>query len=140
MANSVKGTSQRTVWSVTLVGVGALLAALLAWLLMNPGKIVTNFSECKAAGGQVMESYPEQCSFNGKTFTNASQSKSGTAAYIGLSEQAALDRAKSENTPARVVERNGESLPVDMSFVEGRLSFSIENDSVTKITVEESGQ
>ncbi len=31
---------------------------------------VTNFDECVAAGGPVMESYPEQCRYDGKTFVN----------------------------------------------------------------------
>lgn len=30
---------------------------------------ITNFEQCAAAGNPVMESYPEQCSANGKTFT-----------------------------------------------------------------------
>jgi hypothetical protein len=30
---------------------------------------ITNFDECVAAGNPVMESYPEQCRANGKTFT-----------------------------------------------------------------------
>lgn len=31
---------------------------------------VTDFDECVAAGNPVMESYPEQCTHNGKTFIN----------------------------------------------------------------------
>jgi hypothetical protein len=34
---------------------------------------ITNFEECKAAGNPIMESYPEQCAANGKTFVNESQ-------------------------------------------------------------------
>lgn len=30
---------------------------------------ITNFEQCAAAGNPIMESYPEQCSANGKTFT-----------------------------------------------------------------------
>ena len=83
-----------------------------------------------------MESYPEQCSLGGKTFTDDSQLKSSSAAYLGLSEQAALDKAESASTPARVVERDGESLPIDMSFAEGRLNLYIENGTVTRVVVE----
>lgn len=30
---------------------------------------ISNFEECKAAGNPIMESYPEQCNANGRTFT-----------------------------------------------------------------------
>ncbi len=33
----------------------------------------TSFAECVAAGGAIMESFPEQCAFNGRTFTNSNQ-------------------------------------------------------------------
>ncbi len=36
-------------------------------------KAITNFDECVAAGNAVMESYPEQCAADGKTFTNDKQ-------------------------------------------------------------------
>lgn len=35
----------------------------------NGSKAVTNFEECAAAGNPIMESYPEQCSANGRRFT-----------------------------------------------------------------------
>lgn len=34
---------------------------------------ITNFEQCAAAGNPIMESYPEQCSANGKTFVNEKQ-------------------------------------------------------------------
>ena len=136
MAKKTKGVSKRALWLIVLAGVGILAAALLTWLLMNPISTVANFNECKAAGGRLMESYPEQCSLGGKTFTDDSQLKSSSAAYLGLSEQAALDKAESASTPARVVERDGESLPIDMSFAEGRLNLYIENGTVTRVVVE----
>jgi len=30
---------------------------------------ISNFEECAAAGNPIMESYPEQCTANGKTYT-----------------------------------------------------------------------
>lgn len=36
-------------------------------------KQITNFEECVAAGNPVMESYPEQCAANGKTFVSSKQ-------------------------------------------------------------------
>ena len=50
--------------------------------------------------------------------------------YVGLSEEDALAKAKSENKPARVVERNGEALPVTMDFVVGRLNLTVNNGKV----------
>lgn len=34
---------------------------------------ITNFEQCAAAGNPIMESYPEQCSANGKTYVNDAQ-------------------------------------------------------------------
>lgn len=60
-----------------IVGVAAALG-LLGWFAYSrqnkeeskpsPAQI-TSFDECVAAGNPVMESYPEQCTANGKTFT-----------------------------------------------------------------------
>lgn len=36
-------------------------------------KSITNFDECVAAGNPIMESYPEQCAADGKTFVNEKQ-------------------------------------------------------------------
>ncbi len=59
--------------------VGAIsLVGLLGWFAYNrdsnnqdktPSAQINNFDECVAAGNPVMESYPEQCAANGKTFT-----------------------------------------------------------------------
>lgn len=39
---------------------------------VTPPNEITSFEECVDAGNPVMESYPEQCSANGRTFTNSS--------------------------------------------------------------------
>lgn len=39
---------------------------------------ITNFDECVAAGNPVMESYPEQCAAQGKTFVNTDQKASNS--------------------------------------------------------------
>lgn len=46
---------------------------IVSWRLAGKGKlvIVTNFTECSAAGGPIMESYPRQCRHDGKTFTES---------------------------------------------------------------------
>lgn len=114
-----------------------LLVAVAMILLWKPGKDITSFQECKDAGGAIMESYPEQCAINGKSFTNDAQSlNTDTSAYIGLSEKAALDKAAAANKAARVVERDDEFLPVDASFQPGRLNFHVKDGKVVSVNVE----
>jgi hypothetical protein len=57
---------------IILIVIG-LLAAIGWYVWKNNQKTITNFEECKAAGNPIMESYPEQCSANGQTFTNTTQ-------------------------------------------------------------------
>lgn len=134
MANK---TSEYTplMWLVVVLCGVAIVAAIII-LLWKPGRDITNFQECKAAGGAIMESYPEQCALDGKTFTNDTQVAGDTSDYIGLTEQAALDKAAAANKAARVVERDGKSLPVTMDFYAGRLNFSVKDGKVSKVQVE----
>lgn len=108
----------------------AVCVGIVAWS-PAPSQTVNSFGSCKEAGGAVMESYPEQCAIYGQTYVNTAQLSGGS--YIGLTEQAALDKAKSENKPARVVEREGESLPVTMDFVFGRLNLYIKDGKVYQV-------
>ena len=50
--------------------------------------------------------------------------------YVSLFEEDALAKAKSENKPTRVVERNGEALPVTMDFAVGRPNLTVNNGKV----------
>lgn len=50
-----------------------------------------------------------------------------------------MDKAKREDKQARVVEHNGESLPVDMSYVDGRLNFYVRDGKIEKVEVEREG-
>ncbi|HET9411774.1 MAG TPA: hypothetical protein VFO38_02930 [Candidatus Saccharimonadales bacterium] len=60
-----------------IIAIALLLVALIGWKLYkdrsgsNPpaSSQVNSFDECVAAGNAIMESYPEQCTANGKTFT-----------------------------------------------------------------------
>ncbi len=126
-------------WAVIALCV-ALVVAIAGMLVLNMslGKRATNYTECKNAGGIVTQSYPEQCAINGKTFSNddANTDTATPTDYIGLSEQAALNKAKNENKPARVVERDGEALPVTMDYAKGRLNLTITNGKVEKVGVE----
>ena len=100
-------------------------------------KDINSFQTCKDAGGAILESYPEQCMLNGKSFTNETQSVDSPAnAYIGLTEQTALDKAQAENKPARIVVRDGEPLAVTMDFMPGRLNLSVRDGKVYRVQVE----
>lgn len=54
-----------------------LIVGVAGWLVYNgqqdgsnkSNSSINSFEECAAAGNPIMESYPEQCSANGKTFT-----------------------------------------------------------------------
>ena len=56
--------------------------------------------------------------------------------YIGMSEQAAISRAESEGRVARVIERDGQSLPMTTDLVKGRLNLTVENGRVSRVDVE----
>ncbi|HEY0964938.1 MAG TPA: hypothetical protein VGE13_00480 [Candidatus Saccharimonadales bacterium] len=133
----VKKQTKTTTWIGVVAIICAIVLALAMVFLRKSDKAVTDFQTCKNAGGAIMESYPEQCNINGKTFTNSAQSLDGNAnEYIGLTEKVALDKASAANKAARVVERDGESLPVDMSFQPGRLNLHIKDDKVSKVDIE----
>lgn len=129
-------STYNTIWTIAAVAVvTAVVAGVLLWQPWAD-KNISDFQSCKNAGGAILESYPEQCTLDGKTFTNEAQSVNSSDAYIGLTEQAALDKAKSDNKTARVVERDGESLPVTMDFMPGRLNLHIKEGEVYKVQVE----
>lgn len=135
---------QRTqVSPLWIVGILLVVAALLTWLVLwkPSGSNITNFQTCKDAGGAILESYPEQCTLGGKTFTNSTQSIDSNAnEYVGLAEQAALDKAARERKTARVVERDGESLAITMDYSPGRLNLTVKDGKVSKVQVEGSEQ
>lgn len=146
----VKKKQKTTVWLWVLVAlcVLALIGMTVMMLLWKPDKqMVANFQECKNAGGAIMESYPEQCMIDGKSFTNSTQTQpkpdptpkpdtTKDGKYVGLSERAALDKAEAAGKNARIVERDGVYLPVDASFQPGRLNFHVKNGKVYLVHVE----
>ena len=115
----------------------AVLVAFIVLLLMRQPVAVTNFEQCKEAGGAILESYPEQCLIDGATFINSTQQLPGnTDEFIGMAEKDALHKAEQSNTPARVVERDGEALSVTMDFTYWRHNFYIRDGVVYKVEVE----
>ena len=120
---------------VAFASVLLLVVGLIVFLLTQNSLKVYDFQTCKNAGGALLESYPEKCMLNGKSFVNESQASKEND-YIGLSEQAAMDKAKNAGLPHRVVERDGKSLPVTMDYVPGRLNLSVRNGFVYHVEVE----
>lgn len=136
--SSASKQSKQSQMSILMIALGTAVVVLLATLiavLLQPPKVVSNFDQCKAAGGSVMESYPERCLINGTTFTNTVQTVKSDD-YIGLTEKAALAKAKQSNTPARVVERDGKSLAITMDFAAGRHNLFVKDGKVYKVDIE----
>ena len=128
-------------WTLAVIGVGLalIIGSIVWWQYDETSKEhanINSFQACKDAGGMIAESYPEQCSINGMSFTNDAQSSGEADQYVGLTEQEALDKAEQNNKTARVVERDGESLTVTMDLMLGRLNFSVKDDRVYKVEVE----
>lgn len=122
-----------TIGSTLLVLVGSI-AIVTA---LQPKPVVNSFQTCKDAGGAIMESYPEQCAKDGTTYTNPDQAVGASAEeYIGLSEGEALAKAQASGKVARVVERDGEALPVTMDFMQGRLNLQVKDGSVYMVQIE----
>lgn len=120
---------------LALCGTVLVLTVIVGILLAQPVKVVANFEQCKAEGGAILEVYPEVCRIGNVSFTNNSQSVVDDT-YVGMTEKAALAKAESEKIPARVVERNGESLPVTMDFVFGRNNLYVKDGKVYKVEIE----
>ena len=114
-----------------------IVAVVVGVAFWKSGKTVNSFEACKTAGGAILESYPEQCVYEGKSFTNDQQAVGdGGGGYVGLPESAALAKASIENKRARVVERNGEALPVTTDYMPGRLNLFVKDGNVYKVQVE----
>lgn len=131
----MNGNKQKQWIVLGLVAVAAVIAVSVAIVVRQPSAEVHNFEQCKAAGGVILETYPEQCMMGKKTFTNESQ-RINDNDYIGMAEDDALAKARKENVPARVVERDGEGLPITMDFVVGRHNLYIKGGEVIKVDIE----
>lgn len=113
----------------------AALAVLAAELLGWRDKIyptekpapVTSFDECAAAGHPIMESYPERCSADGRTFTrdignelekadliraDAPRPNATVTSPLAISGQARGNWYFEASFPARLLDANGKELAV----------------------------
>ena len=137
MTANLKPNRTVLLWAAAVIICIVAVIAVVVLMREKSDKDIKSFQTCKDAGGAILESYPEQCMLNGKSFTNETQSVDSPAdAYIGLTEQTALDKAQAENKPARIVERDGEPLAVTMDFMPGRLNLSVKDGKVYKVQVE----
>lgn len=141
MSSTAGKQSQISPLVAALGAATTVLTVVVVVLLAQPPKVVSNFEQCKVAGGALLESYPEQCLLSGTTFTNDKQVVSNDGSdYVGMTEKEALAKAKQAATPARIVERDGEGLPVTMDFTFGRHNLYIKDGKVYKVVVEGYGE
>ncbi len=99
---------KRTHWWVLVVGLLLIALAIGGWFFWNQQnlKSIGTFAECRDAGGAILESYPEQCAINGKTFPNPDQ--------------------KAPELPAAVDEEPDVEEPKLASYTDTTNSFSIQ--------------
>lgn len=74
----INKTRPQKTFKATVRLVALLIACILVfagWYVWQsnrkPLEAIDTFEACVAAGNPIMESYPEQCSANGKTFTKS---------------------------------------------------------------------
>lgn len=143
MQKTNRSGAKRAVWQKPLVIWGSVIVVCVIAAGIAVGVAVRNsrsasidtYNECKNAGGRIAESYPEQCFIYGRSYVNTISVNDETG-YVGLSEQAARDKAETAGVRARVVERDGEPLPVTMDYVPGRLNLHVQNGEVYKVDIE----
>lgn len=59
---------------IIVIVVALIAVGIFAWSTgRNKEQSINSFAECVAAGNPVMESYPERCAANGKTWSNPDQ-------------------------------------------------------------------
>jgi hypothetical protein len=141
MSRENEPQKQKILVPTLLITIGlVLIVGSIAWAAYEKSIETTSginsFQACKGAGGRIAESYPEQCFIDDKSFANPDQKTGDESGYIGLTEDEALEKASRDNQTIRVVERDGESLPVTMDFMDGRHNISIKDGRVYKIHIE----
>ena len=134
------GEKTKVALPIVLITVGlVLIVGSIVWAVYEKNAETTSeigsFQTCKDAGGRIVESYPEQCFINGRSFTNPNQQVDDSG-YVGLTEDEAQEKASRDGETIRVVERDGESLPVTMDLMEGRLNLSVKDGRVYKVHTE----
>lgn len=125
------------IWIAAVIGFAAIIAGAAVVARSQSQQVaVADFASCKEAGGTIAESYPEQCMIDGRSFTNESQVAQQPDDLIGLTEEQAFAAVERGGNVARVVMRDGKSLPVTMDHAPGRHNFSIVDGIVSRVSVE----
>ncbi len=143
-----------------------LFAITIALLAGQKPLVVTNFSECVDAPGSTVNEDSantvggKTCEVGDTKFferdfsrggdiirenfwknrkgrrDNATRLKAEEQSYIGLTEEQAEAKAKENNVPLRVVERDGKPLPMTMDLVNGRVNVTIKDGKVVSAQIE----
>lgn len=102
---------------IIIILLAILIVGWFAWRLTDKQTSINSFAECVAAGNPVMESYPEQCAADGKTFTNPDQQ-----ALVQPTEPERIPLAELPAGLQTVVkEARSQSCAGDLSVAEGAL-------------------
>lgn len=161
MNKKVKKTLSKSNKVNTIIAVQAIVILLLgitvAILSGQAPRVVTNFDQCaELFEGNVVETktwtrVERACDINGERFyqrdmnsttspqknqDNPSSKNNSGKSFVGLTEEEATTKANEDNTPIRVVERDGEPLPATMDLVDGRVNLYVKNGVVYKAIVE----
>ena len=144
----------------------AVQAAIIVLLIITIGvlagqepRVVTNFEACDALfesttsnssrrteSGRVCvingerfyeeESVSEDYNFKKDNKNKINKLNSEEKAYIGLTEEEAIQKAESSNVPVRILARDGQFYPMTMDLVDGRVNLTIDDNKVTAVQIE----
>ena len=126
--------SKPLVWSLSIACIVILTGTFIAVRQLVIPRNIDSFASCKATGVPILETYPEQCVFDSRTFVNNDQTLKTKDDYLGLTEQEASDMAQKSTTTYRIVEREGEPLAVTMDFSPMRFNFYVKDGRVYRVT------
>ena len=107
------------------LGIGAIVT-----LLVIAGAACGGDDDSSASGATTTSSEEATTTTTG----SASETSAEFDAYIGLTVADATAKADADGRASRVVEEDGESLPVTMDFDETRLNVTVVDGKVTKVT------
>lgn len=121
-----------------IIAILLVLSSVLISIIQKPSSSkVSSFESCKSAGGVILETFPEQCRYEERTFfAEENQPDKNNRDYVGLDEESALRKAVKTGKAARVVERDDEALPVTTDFSSGRLNLYVRDGKVYRVQVE----
>src|SRR5690606_2058607 len=136
MANGINRINPKLIRILLVAIVSIIIVMILVAVALPSEDSVEDFASCTKAGGDIREISPRQCVINGKTFTETIDDAESSDTYVGLSEEEANRKANQANVPHRVIERDGEQIPVTMDYVPGRLNFHVRDGEVYRVDIE----